>query len=74
MRLKDRGLCGGSRPGPLPLVASSSKPEEVDFGAGDREGSLEWRLGARPGLTSFPAPSASGPDSCPPECQGQGGA
>lgn len=46
----------------------------VDFGIGHREANLGWRLGARPGLTRFPAPGAPGRDSCPPECQGQGGA
>jgi hypothetical protein len=58
------------------LTAPSPKPEGRNrrLWGWNGQASLRWRLGARPGLTRFPAPSASGRDSCPPECQDQGGA
>ena len=71
---RPRVLCSGSRSGTGGPLLKACGRGTVDLELVDREVKLGWQLGARPGLTRFPAPSAPGRDSCPPGCQGQGGA
>lgn len=67
--------CGDSRPPTTRALPQSLWEEQQALGPGNGPVSRGWRrLGGKPGLTRFPAPSAPGRDSCPPRCQGQGGA